>query len=346
MARSTSRETSCTHSAIRACPQAAPRRTSHARRGARPHAREQSTSPRRRAVVRRPRRLVLLGRRHPQLHQRRHATASARRTPTPACSRRRRGTRSTSGPARARRSPTSPTASSARSPARTSYVTISVGGNDAGFADVLTECAQPGWASDCDGAIDGAQYVHQQHPARPAEHALRRRSAGARRSPRSSSSATRGSSWARTATPAPGSRPAEETRLNQTADLLNSKLSAAASAQGFTFANPTSRFIGHAVCDNPEWINGLSNPISESYHPNRSGHSSGYAPLVSPLLTGAPARITAAVLARGRSSAARPGRAAAPVRRRRPLDQAGAVPGARPAQPARPERPRGRTGST
>ena len=39
----------------------------------------------------------------------------------------------------------------------TSLVTISVGGNDAGFADVLTECALPGWASDCDGAIDGAQ---------------------------------------------------------------------------------------------------------------------------------------------------------------------------------------------
>ena len=39
----------------------------------------------------------------------------------------------------------------------TSFVTISVGGNDAGFADVLTECALPGWASDCNGAIDGAR---------------------------------------------------------------------------------------------------------------------------------------------------------------------------------------------
>src|SRR6476660_4523945 len=31
--------------------------------------------------------------------------------------------------------------------ASTGYVTISVGGNDAGFAGVLTECAQPGWMS-------------------------------------------------------------------------------------------------------------------------------------------------------------------------------------------------------
>ena len=81
--------------------------------------------------------------------------------------------------------------------------------------------------------------------------------------------------------------PAEETRLNQTADLLNAKLSAAASAKGFKFANPTSRFVGHAVCDDVEWINGLSNPISESYHPNRLGQSSGYTPLVGPLLVGA-----------------------------------------------------------
>jgi hypothetical protein len=81
--------------------------------------------------------------------------------------------------------------------------------------------------------------------------------------------------------------PAEETRLNQTADLLNSRTSSQASAKGFSFANPTSRFVGHAVCDSVEWINGLSNPVSESYHPNKAGHSSGYTPTVSQLLTGA-----------------------------------------------------------
>ena len=41
----------------------------------------------------------------------------------------------------------------------TNYVTLSVGGNDAGFADVLTECAQPAWMSDCNGAIDRAQSI-------------------------------------------------------------------------------------------------------------------------------------------------------------------------------------------
>jgi hypothetical protein len=81
--------------------------------------------------------------------------------------------------------------------------------------------------------------------------------------------------------------PSDESLLNQTADLLDSKLAAAASSHGFTFVNPVSRFTGHAICDSTEWLNGLSNPVSESYHPNRLGHANGYAPLVSAGLVGA-----------------------------------------------------------
>jgi lysophospholipase L1-like esterase len=185
----------------------------------------------------------------------------------------------------------------------TRYVTISVGGNDAGFADVLTECALPGWASNCNGAINNAQnIINNTLPGRlnTLYGAIRSRATVAKvvvvGYPRIfMGEDCNAATWF---------SPTEETRLNQTADLLNSKLSTAASARGFSFSNPTSRFIGHAVCDNPEWINGLSSPISESYHPNRAGQSSGYAPVVSPLLTGAPARITAAVLDRAGASAA------------------------------------------
>ena len=170
----------------------------------------------------------------------------------------------------------------------TRYVTLSVGGNDAGFADVLTECATPFWAGDCDTAVDGAQaYIRTTLPGRLTTLYASIRS----RSPQAKvvvvgyprvfmGEDCNAATWF---------SPAEQTRLNQTADQLNARLAAAASARGFTFANPTSRFIGHAVCDSTEWLNGLSSPVSESYHPNRAGHASGYAPLVSPLLTGAPA---------------------------------------------------------
>jgi len=177
----------------------------------------------------------------------------------------------------------------------TSYVTISVGGNDAGFSDVLTECAQPGWMSDCNGAIDGAQaYIDNKLPAALSTlyAAIRSRATAARvvvvGYPRLfNGEDCNAGTWF---------SPAEETRLNATADLLNSKLSSAASARGFAFANPTTRFVGHAVCADVEWLNGLSNPISESYHPNRAGHASGYTPLVSPLLTGAALTVSNATL--------------------------------------------------
>src|SRR3954447_12192116 len=49
----------------------------------------------------------------------------------------------------------------------TNWVTYTIGGNDAGFSSVITECAQPWWSSDCNGAIDGAQsYITNTLPGR------------------------------------------------------------------------------------------------------------------------------------------------------------------------------------
>ena len=184
----------------------------------------------------------------------------------------------------------------------TSYVSISVGGNDAGFADVLTECAQPWWSSNCDRAINTAQsFINNTLPSRLTTlySSIRSRSPHARvvvvGYPRIfNGEDCNAFTWF---------SPAEESRLNQTADLLNSRLASAASAAGFSFADPTSRFVGHAVCDDDEWINGLSSPISESYHPKVVGHSAGYTPTVSPMLTGAAVAVTAQVVADSAASA-------------------------------------------
>jgi lysophospholipase L1-like esterase len=179
--------------------------------------------------------------------------------------------------------------------ASTSYVTISVGGNDAGFTSVITTCAEPSWASDCNGAVKKAQgYITTTLPGSLSTlySAIRSKAPNAKvvvvGYPRLfNGEDCNAFTWF---------SPTDESQLNATADLLNKTLAAAASARGFAFANPTSAFIGHAVCGSPEWLNGLSNPISESYHPNRTGHASGYTPLVSPLLTGAPLTVTKAVL--------------------------------------------------
>ena len=184
----------------------------------------------------------------------------------------------------------------------TTHVTISVGGNDAGFADVLTECAQPGWMSDCNGAIDDAQrIINNVLPGRLSTlySSIRAKAPNAKVTvvgyPRIfNGEDCNAATWF---------SPTEESRLNATADLLNSRTATQASNKGFAFANPTSVFVGHAVCDDPEWVNGLSSPISESYHANRPGHASGYAVVVSPKLVGTSYTGGSAALAKAVSSA-------------------------------------------
>ena len=168
----------------------------------------------------------------------------------------------------------------------TNWVTYTIGGNDAGFSSVITECAQPGWASDCNGAINTAQsYINNTLPGRLdlVNNAIKSHAASAKvivlDYPRIfNGEDCNAATWF---------SPAEETRLNQTADLLRDKLSQAATRAGanFIFRDVIPPFVGHAVCDggggsSTEWINGLSNPVGESYHPKVSGHANGYYPVV------------------------------------------------------------------
>jgi hypothetical protein len=72
----------------------------------------------------------------------------------------------------------------------------------------------------------------------------------------------------------------EMSRMNGIADLLKTVTLERATAAGATFKDAIPPFVGHAICSSSEWLNGLSNPVEESFHPNRTGQSSGYEPLV------------------------------------------------------------------
>ncbi|GAA1871105.1 SGNH/GDSL hydrolase family protein [Myceligenerans crystallogenes] len=185
----------------------------------------------------------------------------------------------------------------------TKYVTISVGGNDAGFADVITECALPGWASDCAGAVAEARsIVTNTLPGRlnTLYSAIRTKAPAAKVVVVGYPKIFNGEDcdWLTFFSPA------DEAALNDGVVLINSVMRAAATAKGFTFADPVGGFTGHAVCDSTEWINGFSSPVVESYHPNRLGHANGYTPLVSGMLTGATVTATGAVVAEAQAGAA------------------------------------------
>jgi lysophospholipase L1-like esterase len=168
----------------------------------------------------------------------------------------------------------------------TNWVTYTIGGNDAGFSSVITECALPWWASNCDGAINTAQaYITNTLPGRLdlVNNAIKSRAPSAKVVVLDYPRLFNGTDC-NALTFFSGS---EMTRLNQTADMLKNVESAAASRAGanFVFRDVIPSFIGHAVCDggggsSTEWINGLSNPVGESYHPKVTGHASGYYPVV------------------------------------------------------------------
>ena len=168
----------------------------------------------------------------------------------------------------------------------TNWVTYTIGGNDAGFSSVITECALPSWASDCNGAINNAQSIIKNTlPGRLDEvnNAIKTRAPSAKvivlDYPRLfNGEDCNAFTWFSSS---------EETRLNETADQLKNVISAAATRAGsnFVFRDVIPTFIGHAVCDggsgsSTEWINGLSNPTGESYHPKVTGHADGYYPAV------------------------------------------------------------------
>jgi lysophospholipase L1-like esterase len=173
--------------------------------------------------------------------------------------------------------------------ASTAYVTVSVGGNDAGFADVITQCALP-WPWTCTTDINNANnYIRNTLPGalNNLYTQIRAKAPNARVVVVGYPRLFNGEECNL------GARisPSEQSALNATADLLATTTAGRAAAHGFRFVDVRSAFTGHAVCDDVEWLNGLSDPVLESYHPNAAGHTSGYTPLVANSMSAAASRL-------------------------------------------------------
>ncbi|WP_229400156.1 SGNH/GDSL hydrolase family protein [Micromonospora okii] len=156
--------------------------------------------------------------------------------------------------------------------AGTTLVTITIGGNDAGFADVMTSC-RFGSTSSCESAVAGAKtFATTELPGRldRTYAAIRNRAPNARLIvlgyPRLFETTSCGllamSSYKRTL-------------LNEAADVLASVTAGRAAAAGATFADTRPYFAGHGVCAAAPWIRDVSGVI-EAYHPNADGYRHGY----------------------------------------------------------------------
>ena len=160
---------------------------------------------------------------------------------------------------------------------KTTIVTLTIGGNDIGFADLIYQCT----IGDCTTALESTTATLESTLGGKLDQVYTtikaRAAAGAKiivlGYPHEFSGATCGGTL--------GISAAEESDANKLADALDEVISAHAAKDNVTYQSAIQPFTGHEVCSSSPWLNGLNLfNTGESYHPNRAGHSSGYLPLV------------------------------------------------------------------
>jgi hypothetical protein len=160
----------------------------------------------------------------------------------------------------------------------TGLVSITVGGNDAGFSDVMTTCVLQSESS-CLARINTAKaYVDSTLPGRldSVYSAISAKAPAAQvvvlGYPRFYKLG--GNCLA-------GLSETERAAINNAADYLDSAIAKRAADHGFTFGDVRTTFTGHEICSGSPWLHSINLlNISESYHPTAAGQSGGYLPVL------------------------------------------------------------------
>ncbi|WP_030770158.1 SGNH/GDSL hydrolase family protein [Streptomyces sp. NRRL F-2664] len=160
----------------------------------------------------------------------------------------------------------------------TDLVSITIGGNDAGFSDVMTTCVLQSEAT-CVSRVNQAKaYVDTTLPGRLDQvySAIDSRAPAARvvvlGYPRF---------YKLNGTCTAGLTEGERAAINGAADHLNAAIAKRAADHGFTFASVAGTFTGHEICSGSPWLHSVNwLNIAESYHPTAAGQSGGYLPVL------------------------------------------------------------------
>ncbi|WP_406403654.1 SGNH/GDSL hydrolase family protein [Streptomyces sp. NBC_00879] len=161
----------------------------------------------------------------------------------------------------------------------TDLVSITIGGNDAGFSDVMTTCVLQSESS-CINRINQAKaYVDTTLPGKldSVYSAISSKAPAARvvvlgypRFYKLGGGCIAGLSEN------------ERAAINGAADYLNAATAKRAADHGYSFGDATPAFSGHEICSGSAWLHSLNwLNIGESYHPTASGQSGGYLPVFS-----------------------------------------------------------------
>ena len=160
----------------------------------------------------------------------------------------------------------------------TGLVSITIGGNDAGFSDVMTTCVLQSESSCLSRIATAKAYVDSTLPGQldtvysaissraPSAHVV---VLGYPRFYKLGGSCLTGLSDTKRAA------------INGAADYLDSAIAKKAAGHGFTFGDVRATFTGHEICSGDSWLHSLEwLNIGESYHPTAAGQSGGFLPVL------------------------------------------------------------------
>jgi lysophospholipase L1-like esterase len=159
--------------------------------------------------------------------------------------------------------------------ASTTLVSITIGGNDAGFSSIMETCVLSSTSS-CESAVAaGVNYASNTLPAQ-----LNTTLADIRAHAPNAKVVVVGypDFYDLNVKLCIGLSSADHQALDNGANALDSALQAAAARNGDTFADVRPEFAGHELCDGAGWLNSITLPIGNSYHPTATGQKDGYLP--------------------------------------------------------------------
>jgi len=157
----------------------------------------------------------------------------------------------------------------------TTLVSLTIGGNDAGFSGIMEDCVLYS-TSTCESEISSAEnYVRTTLPG-----SLNTMLSDIRAKAPSARIVLVGyphfydlNVWL-----CLGLSSADHSAIDAGIDVLDGVLSTAAADNGDVFSDARPAFSGHELCTGDGWLNSVTIPIGDSYHPTATGQKDGYLP--------------------------------------------------------------------
>ncbi|MER7703226.1 SGNH/GDSL hydrolase family protein [Kitasatospora sp. NPDC097605] len=161
----------------------------------------------------------------------------------------------------------------------TTLVSISIGGNDAGFASTMQTCVLDSESACLNAVATAKNYANNTLPGQldTVYSAIRAKAPNARVVVLGYPHMYKvGGSCIL------GIGDTKRAAINSAADVLDEVVAKRAANAGFAFGDVRSIFREHEICgSSTTWLNSTTLPVDESYHPKAAGQSGGYLPVFS-----------------------------------------------------------------